>query len=534
VGVPGPHPTSITLAPVSVGALAQGDLGGPISGRRGAGARALATPAIAGVAVLAGLAAVLRFYGIGHQGFWYDEANTAMLVRYSPGKMLALIPQSESTPPLYYCIAWLWARVFGDSEAGLRSLSAIAGVLVVPVAYAAGAKLISIRAGLIAAALTACNPLLIWYSQEARSYQLLVLLTGLSLLAFVFARAAPTARTLAAWTVACGLALATHYYAAVAVVPQAAWLLARHGAKRKARVAVGVVALCGLALIPLAISQNGTGHDAWIATAPLSERLRQVVPQFLIGTNAPDRRLLKYVAMALALIALGLLALRSSAAERRPALVAGGLALSGFALSLVLMLAGFDDLITRNIIALWLPAALLIAAGLAVRRARVIGLVVTLALCVIGVTATVGIAADRSLQRPDWRYVASALGPGPPRGLSRAILVQHYAYLLPLSLYLPHLQVMRAPESVSEFDVISMVAPGQPLCWWGAACNLSPSRMQRRYDVPGFRVVSRRHVLQFTILEMAADRPVTLTRAAVSGALRTTRLRHDELIFQRG
>jgi hypothetical protein len=56
------------------------------------GEDAFAAPTLAAVAGLVGIAAALRFYGIGHQGFWFDEANTAQLVRYSPGKMLGLIP----------------------------------------------------------------------------------------------------------------------------------------------------------------------------------------------------------------------------------------------------------------------------------------------------------------------------------------------------------------------------------------------------------------------------------------------------------
>ena len=73
----------------------------------------VASPIAVLVLALTLLGAVLRFWGIGRQGFWFDEANTALLVHFSPGKMLGLIPQSESTPPLYYCIAWVWARVFG-------------------------------------------------------------------------------------------------------------------------------------------------------------------------------------------------------------------------------------------------------------------------------------------------------------------------------------------------------------------------------------------------------------------------------------
>ena len=144
----------------------------------------------------------LRFWRIGHQGFWFDEGNTALLVHFSLGKMLGLIPHTESTPPLYYCVAWVWARIFGSGETALRSLSALAGVAMIPVVYGAGARLVSRRAGVFAAAFAACSPLLIWYSQEARSYQLLALVSALSLLAFAHARARPTRGTLAAWVIA--------------------------------------------------------------------------------------------------------------------------------------------------------------------------------------------------------------------------------------------------------------------------------------------------------------------------------------------
>ena len=92
----------------------------------------------------------------------------------------------------------------------MRSLSAVAGVLTVPVAYGIGRKLISVRAGLIVAALTACNPLLVWYSQEARSYGLLVLLSAASLLAFAYVLDRPTGRSAGAWVITSALALATH------------------------------------------------------------------------------------------------------------------------------------------------------------------------------------------------------------------------------------------------------------------------------------------------------------------------------------
>ncbi len=86
------------------------------------------------------LAAVLRFWRLRHQGFWFDEANTSQEVHDTPGQMLTLLKHYESTPPFYYCVAWVWARIFGFGEAGLRSLSAVCGVLVVPLAYALGTQ----------------------------------------------------------------------------------------------------------------------------------------------------------------------------------------------------------------------------------------------------------------------------------------------------------------------------------------------------------------------------------------------------------
>ena len=490
------------------------------------------------VGALTLLAAALRFVRIGHQGFWFDEANTALLVHFSPGKMIGLIPQTESTPPLYYCVAWVWARLFGYGEAGLRSLSAFAGVLTVPVAFAAGRRLISIRAGLFAAALAACNPLLIWYSQEARSYELLVLLTSLSLLAFAYVRAEPTPRAVAAWAIAAALALATHYYALLAIVPQAVWLAVIHRRRRPVQIGIAIVAACGLALIPLAISQNGTGHASWIGPIPLGPRLAQVIPQFLTGTGAPAQQVLVRIDEAMVIVALVLLAVRSDPAERRSAMLAGGLAVGGLVLNLLLVAAGIDDLITRNVIALWMPAALLVAGGLGARRAGLLGVAVAAVLCTTGIVAAVGVAADRNLQRPDWRGVARVLGARPAAAVgTRVILVQHYRDLLPLSLYVPGLQFWRSDraERARELDVVSISAPRVSLCWWGAACNLSPSQMQSSYPIPGFRELWLRHVYQFTIMRLVSrtGAPVRLTQQTVARALTATTLPRDELLIQR-
>src|SRR5215208_4540620 len=170
------------------------------------------------VQLLAGItvaAAALRFSTLDVQSYWFDEATTVHLLRMDLGGMLGAIPDSESTPPVYYVVAWLWAKVFGVGEFGLRSL----------------------------AALTAFNPLLVWYSQEARAYALLVLLCAIATLLAIDARERPRTRATALWAVVAALALGTHYFAIFVVGPLALWLVR----SRRDRATIGAVAAVGVA-----------------------------------------------------------------------------------------------------------------------------------------------------------------------------------------------------------------------------------------------------------------------------------------------
>jgi hypothetical protein len=321
------------------------------------------------------------------------------------------------------------------------------------------------------------------------------------------------------------------------VVPEALWLLIAHRRSRTVLTAVGLTAVCGLALIPLALSQNGTGRANWIHHAPPGRRVGQIVPQFVFGFASPAYSVLEPVAIALAAFGVILLLARGGGSVRRGALLAGSIALAGFVINLLLVAAGIDDLLTRNLLALWLPAAVAVTGGFALARWRVVGGAAAGLLCALGVAAAIGVARDRNVQRPDWRGVARVLGPRPLAGAGgRVIFVQHYRDLLPLSLYLPHLRFMRTSAvRVSELDVVSFASPpSSGFCWWGSACNLWPSRPQASYAVPGFRVLWRRHAYQFTVLRMVADRGGALvTPSLVSRALTTTRYANDELLIQR-
>jgi hypothetical protein len=197
------------------------------------------------------------------------------------------------------------------------------------------------------------------------------------------------------------------------------------------------------------------------------------------------------------------------------------------------------------VIALWLPAAVLVAAGLSIRgRAAAAGLALAAVLCGIGVAAAVGVALNRNYQRPEWRGVVRVLGARPSPGVSgRAILIQLYRDVLPLSLYMhalkawPHhgtdrYNIYTGTQSFSELDVVTMTSPPGRLCWWGSACNLIPSPLQSSYRIPGFRPVWIRRFDQFTIMRLRAQHPVVVSPQMVSSALTNTNLIYDDLLIQ--
>lgn len=120
------------------------------------------------------LAAVLRFNRLDAQSLWADEGNSAAMVGRSPGQ-IALHAANDIHPPLYYWLLKLWTGFAGTGEAGLRSLSALLGVLLVLVTIGLGMRVGGALLGLVAGLIAAVSPLEVYYSQEARMYLLLAL-----------------------------------------------------------------------------------------------------------------------------------------------------------------------------------------------------------------------------------------------------------------------------------------------------------------------------------------------------------------------
>ena len=453
------------------------------------------------------LAAIARFATLDQQSYWYDEAVTVGLIRMDFGDMLDRIPESESTPPLYYVVAWLWAKVFGVGEVGLRSLSALCGTAFVPVIYAAAARAVSARAGLVAAALAAVNPLLIWYSQEARAYAPLLLLTGLSFLFFIrLLTGDPRRRTVVLWAVFSALALATHYFAAFLVTIEAVWLLATAANRRPIAIAAGALAAVQLAHLPLLLHQRSLNLADFIDEIPLGYRLGRTPKQFLVGFDAPGEVISAIAAGLIVLFAFWLIWSRGDDRERRAAVV--GLTVGGTLLvtTALLAVAGVDYFDTRNVVIAWAPLALAVAAGLGARRAGRAGVAAAVALVVISGSTVLFVATRESLQRDNWRGVAAALGDDPAK--PRAVLITPFTAPQPFAVYAPELELMPAEgAAVRQVDIVALPQrrrtqsrPGKP-----------PRPEAHPPPAPGFELVDERFEETYTLLRYTAPEPVTVT-----------------------
>jgi mannosyltransferase len=374
------------------------------------------------VAGLTVLGAGLRFATLGLQAYHHDEIVTASRVlRVGFGHAMDAVGFSESAPPLYYALAWVWTQLTGTGPWGLRSLSALAGVATIPVAYLVGRELRGRRTGVLAAALVAVNPMLLWYSQEARAYALLALFCALSLYYCVRALQGEERRDLVLWGVFSALALATHYFAVFPLAVEVVLLLRRRG--RAAFAGLWILGLVAVLLAPLVVHQMSYGHAEWIGKFTLGHRIWETAATFLTGETGdiiggPERPALAFAPLALALAGFGLLAWRGRREEKRAAavpLAVGALTL-GVPLLLALASAGKDFVLARNLLPALVPLLLVLAIALTAERARRLGAAIAAVLLAYSLAFCIWVSFEPELQRPDWNDVAVHLGePEAPR-----------------------------------------------------------------------------------------------------------------------
>lgn len=523
---------------VQVASTADGTAPAPVA-RDGLSARLRALDFVLLAAIV--VAAVLRFWHIGEQSLWYDEwVTTDDLSKRLAELVLVTVPQNEGSPPLYFLVGWFWVRILGDGDGMLRSLSAIVGVATVPVAYFLACELRLRRTvARIAAVLVAVNPMLVWYSREARPYALFAFLGSLSILLCV--RAAHDDRTASFvwWGIAAAAALSTHYFAATIIVPEAAWLAYGQWPKlRKVGLGCIPVVVVGIPLLKLLMDQQGINQD-WIADFHIGQRLAEAGRGYLLGPPQPFHEWWPLVAAVL----IGAAVLGAVLGDRHErAVLAGmlGLAFFGLGVSLVAMLVGSDYFLGRNLIVSVVPLSVVVAIGLGNVRVGRLGLVVA-ALIAVGWIAVVAIAAnDADYQKADWRAVAEVVARGPR---DRAVVVDGYLGS-PIQRYVDGSRALRSSKvaKVRAIDLVYRIPDPKFHCgrWSGLGCEAFlfprlPKSLERNFELVDRRefagfVVNRYRSRVAAVVsgKLLLDKPKALRGFVLlpDDRLRTYRLRH--------
>jgi uncharacterized membrane protein len=270
------------------------------------------------LAAIVALGAALRLWHIGREALWADEALTAVIARYPP--YVLLTEPVDPTGPLYYLIFAALVPA-GSTETIARLPSLVAGFATILATYGLGRTLSSRLVGVVAAAIVAVSSPLIEYSQEARSYALLVALTTCSAwaLASLFEPHSRKARRLiaAAFVLTTIAAVYTHLVGALWAVSSLAALVAavRHGdlSRREAGlIIVAVAILITPELRRLALYATGPNNFTWLEPASILDLGRILAWQWVPFAH---RSVLLASAIALMVLAIAIWAGRRHALE---------------------------------------------------------------------------------------------------------------------------------------------------------------------------------------------------------------------------
>jgi mannosyltransferase len=416
-------------------------------------------------------AGVIRFVGLGSQSMWFDEVSTTHVISGGMTGLWGRVRDLEGTPPLYYALASLWTHLCGSGDAAIRSLSAVAGTATVPIVYLIARELgQDRRVARIAALLIAVHPFLVWYSQEARPYALLVFFGSVSLLGLTRTLRRGDTFGFLLFGLASAAALATHYFAIFLIAPEVIVLVvarARHW--RQLLLGLVPVACTGLTLYPLAAHQQSLNKQRWIRFYRLRFRESEAARHFLVGLGVERPAMWRIVAIVV-LVAAGLLVVRADRSQRRAAAL---MLLLGTAAVLVPVTLIADYFLDRNAIVALVPLILAVAIGLGARRGGWVGPAATLCAAAVCLVAIIQVARDPLLQRTDWHSIARVVERQPR---DRVVVMNGYPSAgLAMLRYFPDARVLAPNDTVNvqEVDVLNQVTSSRRCdLWYGRPCFL--------------------------------------------------------------
>lgn len=174
------------------------------------------------------LAFALRIADLDRLGMAYDEAASALMAQATPQEIVIFHWNAAfEHPPFWILLLHNWSKVAGQSEFALRLIPAYAGILIVALTWRLIRNIWPTNPLLayLSAFYIATAPVLVYYSQEARMYTLVVMLMLVSILLILRLRQQPTWLGIISFWLICWAMLGLHYYAALGLAIQALVLI---------------------------------------------------------------------------------------------------------------------------------------------------------------------------------------------------------------------------------------------------------------------------------------------------------------------
>mgnify|MGYP000883075705 FL=1 len=231
------------------------------------------------------LGAFLRFYKIGKQSFWWDEALSYSFIKGGIKDIFNSIRSVGGNMTLFYLLAAAWTRIVSViNEGNLRILSAVFSILSLPLTFITSKELFNDShkgtvCGIFATLIMAINTAEVHYAQEFRSYSLTTFLTLIS--TFVFIRIVKEQATktphLFLYVLFTALALYSHLYAALLIISHILSLFFISPEIKKKPVFIKRLLICYFTILLLSIPlivlsiYTGKGELSWIATPNIND-----------------------------------------------------------------------------------------------------------------------------------------------------------------------------------------------------------------------------------------------------------------------
>lgn len=418
--------------------------GGLSEARLPARVRLLAGPRVllAGELALAGL---LGAIALGRRSFWLDESVSVTIAKLPWSAFTHIVGTREGNMTLYHLLLSGWISLFGDSEVAARSLSVVAGVGTVAALYALARRLAGPRVALLAGLLLAVDPLFVHYAQEARGYELSVLLVTVATALFARALARQTWTAWLGYAAVAALGVYAHFFAVLVPAAHALSLVFVPRDRLQPRKLAAAAGLLVLLLVPFLylLASNDSSGVAWAAGNALGRLFTK------IHAHPPLAAALLVGGSALAVLGFLYLRRRLGEAARsetswRWSLVLGWLIVPPAVVVVVAIL--FRPLFVVRYFTICVPAALLLVA-LLVARLRVRALAGAAAALIVAGSLAADVRWYETGQTEDWRHATSYVV-GHTRGGDSVMFYPAYVRI-PFALYLEEQgSTFRAPAPV--------------------------------------------------------------------------------------